>query len=149
MQRAHDAGMPVILNLAPASTLSRAVLQAATLIVVNEDEAEALGAQFACEANAAALHSVLGVSVIRTLGADGAEAASPDGPVRVAAPHVRVVDTTAAGDCFVGTLAASIGRRLSLRDAVARACMAAALACTVSGSQRSIPLAEDVSRMAG
>ena len=146
MQRGRAEGMRVVLNLAPARVLAKDILQTADLIVVNEDEAEVLAAQFACEATAKALHSVLGITVIRTLGGEGAEAAGADGQVRVASPPIHVVDTTAAGDCFVGTLAASIGRQLPLPDAIARACSAAALACTIAGSQRSLPLAADIDR---
>ena len=144
MHRAHAAGMRVILNLAPARPLSRETLRTASLIVVNEDEAEVLAAQLGCEAHAAALHSALGMTVIRTLGREGAEAGGPDGPIRVAAPRVAAVDTTAAGDCFVGTLAASVSRQRPLSAALARACVAAALACTVAGSQRSLPLGSEI-----
>jgi ribokinase len=149
MQRARDAGMRVVLNLAPARILPKPVLQSANLVVVNEDEAEVLAGQFGCTATAAALHAALGVTIIRTLGGEGAEAAGPDGPVRVAAPHVDVVDTTAAGDCFVGTLAAALVRNMPLPHALTRACAAAALACTVSGSQRSLPSAAQTDSLIG
>jgi ribokinase len=50
-----------------------------------------------------------------------------------------VVDTTAAGDCFCGVLAAGLDRGLGLRAAVRRANVAAALACATAGSQDSLP----------
>jgi ribokinase len=143
MRRARDAGMAVVLNLAPARPLPQPVLRTAKLIVVNEDEAEMLAGQCGCAASAAALHDALGATIIRTLGGAGAEAAGADGPVHVAAPRIAVVDTTAAGDCFVGTLAASMLRGLTLPAAMDRACAAASLACTVAGSQRSLPLAAE------
>ncbi|WP_158746940.1 ribokinase [Acidisphaera sp. L21] len=149
MRRAYVSGMHVVLNLAPAGLLPKEVLAAASLIVVNEDEADFLSAQFGCEATAAALHLVLGVTVIRTLGGEGAEAAGPDGPVRVTPPRIHVVDTTAAGDCFVGTLAAAVSKGLPLHDGIQRACIAASLACTVAGSQQSLPLAAEVNKIAG
>ena len=149
MRRAHDAGMRIVLNLAPARLLPQPVLHTATLVVVNEDEAEALAGQFGCAATAAALHAALGVTIIRTLGSEGAEAAGPDGAVRVAAPRVDVVDTTAAGDCFVGTFAAALVRTMPLPRALTRACAAAALACTVAGSQRSLPSAAQTDAFIG
>ena len=136
--------MRVVLNLAPARALPLAVLRTAALLLVNEDEAAELAVHTGCGANAAALHEALGVTVIRTLGSEGAEAAGPQGPVRVAAPRVRAVDTTAAGDCFAGTLAAGLLRHGPLHTVMARACAAAALACTVAGSQRSLPTAEGI-----
>lgn len=77
--------------------------------------------------------------MIRTLGAAGAEAATPDGAWHVPAPRIEARDTTAAGDCFVGVLAAALERGQALRPAMQRAAAAAALACTVEGSQRSLP----------
>jgi ribokinase len=54
---------------------------------------------------------------------------------------VTTIDTTAAGDCFVGVLAAALDRGASLAGALNRATAAAALCCTRHGSQGSIPLA--------
>ncbi len=139
IRRGRAAGCRIILNLAPAVPLPTGVLRLLDLLVVNEDEAETLAALLGCTRDAGALHAALGVRVIRTLGAEGAEAATADGQVHVAAPRVRAVDTTAAGDCFVGVLAAALERGLDLPDAMRRACTAAALACTVAGSQQSLP----------
>jgi ribokinase len=57
---------------------------------------------------------------------------------------VRAVDTTAAGDCFVGVLAAALSRGDALPDALCRANAAAGLACTRPGSQGSLPNAADI-----
>jgi ribokinase len=59
--------------------------------------------------------------------------------VRVPALRVDAVDTTAAGDCFVGVLASALDRGLSLDAAMRRAAKAAAIACSRPGSQSSIP----------
>ncbi len=139
MRRARARGCRVVLNLAPAVPLPAEALRLPELLVVNEDEAETLGAALGCAGEAAALHAALGTGVVRTLGAAGAEAVTAAGAVRVAAPRVRAVDSTAAGDCFVGVLAAALGRGMGLERAMRRACTAAALACTVAGSQGSLP----------
>ncbi len=139
IRRARAAGARVILNLAPATDLDRAALSDLDLLVVNEDEAGWLAATLGCAADAAALHAALGVGVIRTLGGEGAEACTAQGRLRAPPPRVDVVDTTAAGDCFVGVLAAGLSRGATLADAMRRACVAAALACTVAGSQQSLP----------
>ena len=144
VERAHAAGMVVLLNLAPMHILPRDVLRRVSYLVVNEDEAEALAVELGCATSAASLHNELGTTVVRTLGRGGAEAAGPDGLFRARAPTVQAVDTTAAGDCFVGALAWEVNRKSPLAAALDRACAAAALACTRHGSQISLPSASEV-----
>ncbi|MGU3574051.1 ribokinase [Brucellaceae bacterium C25G] len=129
-----------ILNLAPAYRLSEEVLSLCDLIVVNEDEAEALANWFDCDPSAQSLAMRLQTGIVRTLGGHGSEAFVNGQDIRVAAVKVDVLNTTAAGDCFVGVLAASMDRGLQLEDAMKRAAVAAAIACTRAGSQQSIPL---------
>jgi ribokinase len=112
------------------------------ILVVNEDEAAWLARHDGLAGDdAAALAAALGVTIIRTLGGAGVEWAGPDGRGHVAAAQVRAVDTTAAGDCFVGVLAAALSRGESLPGAIRRANAAAGLACTYRGSQGSLPRA--------
>lgn len=132
-----------ILNLAPALRLEREVLSLCDLIVVNDDEAEALAGWLGCEPSAAELARALGTGVLKTLGGDGAEASAAGQYIRIPAFSVEVKDTTAAGDCFVGVLASALDRGLSLEEAMKRAATAAGLACSRSGSQSSIPLATE------
>ena len=139
ISRASAAGARVILNLAPAADLPLAALKKCWLIVVNEQEAIHLAAQVGSGADAADLSAKLGVGVLRTLGEAGSEAMLDGAMHRVAAHAVKAVDTTAAGDCFVGVLAAALDRGLDLPAAMKRASAAAALACTKRGSQGSLP----------
>lgn len=139
IRRARRSSCRIILNLAPAIMLDIDILRMVDIVVVNEDEAELMASTLACEATANALYTALGITVIRTLGSRGAEAASLHGRVLIPAPRIEAVDSTAAGDCFVGVLAAAIERGYSLEVAMRRACAAAALACTIAGSQRSLP----------
>jgi ribokinase len=139
IRRAHARGARVILNLAPAAQLDPAVLRLLHLLVVNEDEAAALGGWIGADSDAPALRAALGIGVVRTLGAAGAEAATADGLLRQPAHLVTAVDSTAAGDCFVGVLASALDRGASLASAMHRSGVAAALSCTKAGSQGSIP----------
>jgi len=143
IHRAHGRGARVILNLAPAAPLDRGALRALDLLVVNEDEAAWLAHDLGTVADAAALAAALGIGVVRTLGGDGAEAFTGDGAVRVPAHPVTAIDTTAAGDCFLGVLAAALDRALPLAAALRRASVAAGLACTRAGSQGSLPTAAE------
>ncbi len=86
------------------------------------------------------------MTVIRTLGGDGLEAATPDGIIRLPARAITPVDTTAAGDCFVGVLAAALDRGADLTAALHRATAAAALCCTRPGSQGSAPMQAETDR---
>ena len=132
-------GARLVLNLAPAWPLDDDALRAVDLLVVNEGEAEWLAARLGVAATAGALHTALGPVVVRTLGAAGSEFAGHGGHGVVAAHSVQAVDTTAAGDCFTGVMAAGLDRGLALPDALARASRAAALCCTRPGSQGSLP----------
>jgi len=72
-------------------------------------------------------------------GADGADDFLDGEAIEVPALRIHAVDTTAAGDCFVGVLASALDRGLSLAAAMRRAATAAAIACSRPGSQSSIP----------
>lgn len=134
IRRARAAGSRIVLNLAPAAPLDRDALASVDLLVVNEHEAEWLSAQIG--APEAALP---GVTVVRTLGERGAAFAGPAGKGEVVASPVVAVDTTTAGDCFTGVLAAALDRGEALPVAIRRANAAAGLCCMVRGSQSSLP----------
>ncbi|MGH7082005.1 MAG: PfkB family carbohydrate kinase, partial [Acetobacteraceae bacterium] len=68
-----------------------------------------------------------------------AEAWSDGAMVRMPAPSIVAVDTTAAGDCLAGVLAAALDRGAPLPDALRRAVAAASVCCTRAGSQGSLP----------
>ncbi|MCQ1776271.1 ribokinase [Neorhizobium galegae] len=128
-----------ILNLAPAYRLDRDLLSLVDIVIVNEDEAEALSGWLGCEPSARSLSEALNTGVLRTMGGEGAEAFINGEKVTVPALRVDAVDTTAAGDCFVGVLASALDRGLLLDAAMRRAAKAAAIACSRPGSQSSIP----------
>lgn len=144
ISRASAAGARVILNLAPAGDLPLEALKKTFLIAVNEQEAAFLADRLGCAADAASIAGALGVGVLRTLGAEGSEACVGGAMHRVVAHRVKAIDTTAAGDCFVGVLAAGLDRGLDLESAMKRASVAAALACTKRGSQGSLPTAAEI-----
>jgi ribokinase len=77
--------------------------------------------------------------VIITLGARGALLVDGDGARHVSAPRVRAVDSSGAGDAFIGSLAVFWAEGLDLPEAVARANAVAALSVTRAGTQASFP----------
>ncbi|MBV8093811.1 MAG: ribokinase [Acetobacteraceae bacterium] len=147
--RARSHGARILLNLAPALPLALQALQATDLLVINEDEAACLANRLGSGVDAGALHAALGVTVIRTLGGEGAEAADNDGLIRLPASPVEVVDTTGAGDCFVGVLGAALDKGIALAQALRRAGTAAALSCTRRGTQSSLPTAAEIDAALG
>jgi ribokinase len=140
LPRARARGARVVLNVAPAGPVPAEALAAVDVLVANEGEAEALAREHGLPgADPAALAKALGCAVVVTRGGDGALAAHGDEALRIGALAITPVDTTAAGDCFVGVLAAALDRGASLGPALHRASVAAALACTKAGAQPSLP----------
>jgi ribokinase len=141
---AASAGVPVILNPAPARPLPNTLLKRISIITPNETEAELLtGIRVTDEtgaARAAAKLRARGVhTVIITLGARGAFLADEEGGQLVPGFKVKAVDTTAAGDVFNGALAVGLAEGRALREAVRFANAAAALSVTRRGAQPSAP----------
>ncbi len=149
IRRARARNVRVVLNLAPAAALEADALRAVDVLVVNAVEAEWLAGSLRCAPDATGLRAALGATVVRTLGEQGAEAAHPDGLLRVPAHPVTAVDTTGAGDCFTGVLAAALDRGAPLAAALARAAVAAALCCTRPGSQATMPRVAEIDALLG
>ncbi|MFE2147902.1 PfkB family carbohydrate kinase, partial [Streptomyces sp. NPDC059456] len=135
--RAH--GVRTVLPAAPAQPRPPELLAATDLLVPNEHEAAALtGLTDPYRAAEALLTRV--PEVVVTLGAAGSlYAARGREPLTVPAPRVRAVDTTAAGDTFVGALAVALGEQLPVPRALAWASAAAALSVQRPGAQDSMP----------
>jgi ribokinase len=148
-QRARRRGAKTLLNAAPATGLNVAELDGVDVIVVNEHEAidlvRAVGLRPA-SVTADALAARLERLVVVTLGASGATAALGSQSWRSAALDVTPVDTTAAGDAFVGVFAGALDRGQSVEAALRRACIAGSLACTVRGAQPSLPRRDQIDR---
>lgn len=138
-------GKTVILNPAPViGPLPSDWLPLVDYLIPNEVEAAALtGLPIGSPAQAAEAAQVLrrqGVrNVLITLGASGVLAALESGPTHFEAPRVTAVDTTAAGDTFIGAFAAQRAGGVAVDSAIRFAQRAAALSVTRPGAQPSIP----------
>ena len=140
---AKRRGALVILNAAPSPTETEGLFDDVDLLVVNEQEIQDLGRLAGASGDLAelteTLPAVLGPAVLCTAGAHGAVTFLNGSLVHVPAPEVPVVDTTAAGDTFVGYLAASLAADCELPAAMAIAGRAASIAVTRAGAAESIP----------
>lgn len=129
----------LVVNLAPVVAMSATSLACADPLVVNETEARQLGDLgdgIASTALAGLLRRSVGArSVVVTLGAEGAVFSTADGEGHVPAVPARVVDTTGAGDAFIGTLAATLAAGDALPTALHRAAAASAEVVEVVGAR--------------
>jgi len=138
-----------LVNLAPPFEVPRALLEKLDPLVINEHEAAFLlgarveGVDEALDA-APRLLSLGPRSVVVTLGEDGAVFSEGESAQHLPAPKVKVVDTTGAGDAFVGALATRLADDAPLKGAVAYAVRAGAAAVTEAGAQGALPNPETV-----
>ena len=149
-RRVRAAGGRVIWNLAPVPTdlpaaELRTLMELTNVLVVNEHEARAASAllghvDVSLERAGALLAKIGGLACVVTAGGRGAFAYLPDGTeTHTAATAVDPVDTTGAGDTFVGILAAGLDEGRPLAEVMQRACHGASLACLVLGAQAGMP----------
>ena len=143
----------VVLNAAPAGPVKPELLELVDILIVNEHEAVVLAVSLGWDERdpdliAARVDGELGIDCIATLGAQGCVGWSGGVRRAIAAPEVRVVDTVAAGDAFVGAFAAALHRGLGFSGALQRGIAAGSLACTRPGAQPSLPLASDIEELA-
>jgi ribokinase len=156
-EAAQRAGVPVILNLAPATELPLETLRCLEALIVNETEAAALMKHLPARAETAGLQGLETyaaqathiqrhgpASVVITLGEQGAILASQGATVHIHAPVVSVVDPTAAGDCFVGAFTVALTEGQTREQALRFAVQASALKVTTFGAQPGLPTRAEV-----
>jgi ribokinase len=134
IRRSRAAGARTVLNLAPAAPLDPTLVADIDILVANAGEAASL------TADPSALGRRLRQALVVTRGGAGSTAFLADGGrIDIPALAIEPVDTTGAGDTFVGVLAAGLDRRLPLLAALRQASAAAALACLAPGAQTAMP----------
>lgn len=144
MRMARQAGVPVLLNPAPACALSDEFLRQVDILVPNETEAALLaGREVTDIASAMSVARQLRdrgpACVLLTLGDKGVVIAEPQGERHIEAQKVQAVDTTAAGDTFIGGVCNGLIEGLGLDAAVALGQRASAICVTRHGAQPAIP----------
>ena len=134
IRRQRARGGYSLLNLAPALPVDTALLEEIDLVVANEGEAAAMGS------SPNRLAERLRHGLVVTRGAAGAVALLREGTrIEVPALAIEPIDTTGAGDTFVGVLAAALDLGATLETALRRASAAAGLACLARGAQTAMP----------
>jgi len=152
IEMASRKKMKVILNPAPAKNVPPEILTKVDFLVSNETETKILTGLEVKDLNsaeaAARKLAELGVSVvIITLGEKGALLVTGNEAIHVPAQKVKAVDTTAAGDAFIGGLVTALVKGYAFKDAVKYASCAGTLAVTKFGAQTSLPTLEEVEHL--
>jgi ribokinase len=130
----HRAGGVGILNFSPARAEAVALLRLADVVVVNEAELAVIGDEPLPATTA----------TVVTRGAEGAEVRRADARTSVPSPRSRAVDTTGAGDCFLGVVAGWLAGGAELEGAVTAGCAAASLQVTRTGAAAAMPLRHEI-----
>jgi ribokinase len=166
IEAGHRAALPVVLNAAPAQPLPASILRQVDVLIVNETEAQTLVAALqqtpapvrsseglepeAARTLALELHAQGSRTVVVTLGRHGALLVTREATgtrcLLQPAPTVQVVDTTAAGDCFVGALTVALLAGRSPEEALRFAVYAGTLKVTRFGAQSGLPTRSEVER---
>lgn len=146
---AHEKGIKVVLNPAPAAFLSNELLKCLYAVIPNKTEAEMLSgikvSDLETAKQAADIIAAKGVDkVVITLGSKGALIKDGDVYSFIPADKVEAVDTTAAGDTFCGAFCVGISEGLSIEDAVRMATKAAGITVTREGAQAAIPYRKEI-----
>ena len=148
-QQAREKGMRVIVNPAPARKVGPELLKLVDILIPNESELSLLTGTpvtDSASAEAAAWRMIAqGVGmVIVTRGEHGSLTVTQNDIYHVPAFQVEVIDTTAAGDAFIGGLAVALAEDKPIREALTNANACGALAVTRFGAQPSLPTRDEV-----
>ncbi len=146
---AQDSGTKVVLNPAPSQKLPETLFSAIDYLVPNEHEAFDLTGIYPdsednCRSAILKLRHMGVKNVIITLGERGCVYNAGDEIIFRPAEKAQVVDTTSAGDCFIGAVVSKLSQNVSLSEAVDFATKASAITISREGASKSIPYASEI-----
>lgn len=143
----HELRKPFLLNPAPARVLPKTIYESLHTIVVNEYEAATLSGETDIGQAIGWFHRQGCRQVVVTLGAEGVTISDGENIDHFPAREVKAIDTTGAGDCFVGWLGAGIAEGMALRNAARRASLAASIKVTRAGAQPGMPYRKEIEEL--
>ncbi|MGN6671276.1 MAG: PfkB family carbohydrate kinase, partial [Candidatus Nucleicultricaceae bacterium] len=150
-KRAKAFGKQVILNYAPASDIKKDLLTQCDILVVNQHELRLVAATYglveeSLHTLSKELSAALSLTMITTLGGDGVIVSQGAEIKTLPAFQIHPIDTTGAGDAFVGCFAGFLSEGDALIEAVEKAMIAAGLSCTKRGTQESYCYLDELQR---
>lgn len=149
-EKGRKVGTINILNPAPAKLITDELLSLVDILILNESELEFLSESKVNiqdeNSIASAVYKIKSrdLSVIVTLGENGAIGFTKDSIIKVEGEKVNAVDTTGAGDCFVGAVATMLSKSASMSTAIQFANTAASICVTKQGAGPSMPSLDEV-----
>lgn len=144
-KKGKKAGATNILNPAPAKSVSSELLDLVDILILNESELETIsGNTLNVDDDSSILAAINNIrdnnrAIIVTLGEKGVFSCINDETIRTEGLRVKALDTTGAGDCFVGALAAGIANHSTLKEAIIFGNLAASICVTRKGAGSSMP----------
>jgi ribokinase len=151
--RAREVGATTILNTAPAAAFIPGLLPLVSVLILNETELAFLTNTMQTDniddlARAArSLQAMPEQKVIVTIGARGALYITADTMLHVPSPSVKAIDTTGAGDCFVGALAVALAEQQPIEAGLTFANTAASISVQRLGAAVSVPMRSEVDKI--
>ena len=148
----QQKGCRIILDPAPAHSLPESVYKGTYLLTPNKNEAELLSGisisdrdSATCAAEKLLMFGVANVAI--TLGSQGVLLANGEKKQFLEATSVNAVDTTAAGDCFSGAVAAKLSQGFSLVEGIRSGILASSICVTRHGAQEAMPYINEVNSL--
>lgn len=150
-KEAKAKGMKTILNPAPAAELLDGILPLTDLFIPNQSECQFYTGIYpnnekAIKEAITKLQNLGVKNAIITLGTDGSATVSNNQLIKVEANKVKAVDTTAAGDTYIGALATKLSEGSTIKEAMEFASVASSITVTRPGAQQAIPYRNEVKR---
>lgn len=151
IKRAFEKKVHIILNCAPAFPIASEILQCVSTLILNETEAQMMAQNLhitfvSLKDLTIQLARICEKVCIITLGAQGLVAATHDIFYQLDAYKITPIDTTGAGDTFIGALVSQLAQNIPLPQALQFASFASSLACLKIGAQSSIPHYEEIQK---
>ena len=149
LQKAKEKKLVTVFNPAPAAPLLDGMIRNCDYFIVNQSEAEFYTGQYPADENGAMecakrLRQMGASKALVTMGEKGSICVDEDGCYRVLAQTVQAVDTTAAGDTYVGAFVTCLSEGKTVEQAMRFASKAAAITVTRKGAQQSIPYRKEI-----
>ncbi len=152
-KKGREVGATNILNPAPAQIIPKNLLSLVDILVLNETELNFISGMSADVTDDNSIKGAVNrikhanLAVVVTIGSRGVVMCTDENIIRIPGREVKAIDTTGAGDCFVGVLAASITKGYSLTESIGLANIAASISVTREGAGPSMPSMDEVSAL--
>ena len=137
--KAKEKGLFTVWNPSPIGDFDASMLKDIDMLVVNEKELEAV----LRKAGASSIHELPVPRLLMTFGSKGSQYVGPEGTYSVEAKKIEPVDTTGAGDTYLGFFLSAFANGKTIPECLEIATTASALACLKRGASESIPLLQD------